>query len=54
MAPKVYIVMAVFRPDLRFLDEQIASVLRQSHKELELIIVPDGPDPELEARLAAA
>ena len=52
MAPKVYIVMAVFRPDLRFLDEQIASILRQSHKELELIIVPDGPDPELEARLA--
>ena len=51
MAPKVYIVMAVFQPDLELLDEQIASVLRQSHRQLELIIVPDGPDPELVTRL---
>ena len=51
MTRKVYIVMAVYRPDLEFLDEQIASVLRQSHPEFDLIVVPDGPDPELEARL---
>ena len=49
MAPKVYIVMAVYRPDLSFLEEQIASVLHQTHANFELLVVPDGPAPEVES-----
>ena len=49
---KVFVVMALFQPDRRFLAEQTRSVLCQSHANLELVIVPDGPDAELETELA--
>lgn len=40
-APRVSVVMTVYN-DLRFLDEAVASILEQTFRDLELIIVDDG------------
>ncbi|MCC7198203.1 MAG: glycosyltransferase [Gammaproteobacteria bacterium] len=44
MPPRVSIVMPVFRPDRRFLEEAIASVISQSMPDWELIVVEDPSD----------
>lgn len=40
-APAVSVVMAVFRPDARYLQQAVQSILTQTLRDLELIIVED-------------
>lgn len=45
--PLVSVVMATYEGDhLPFLEEAVASVLDQTHRDLELIVVLDGPVPQ--------
>jgi len=52
MEPYVFVIMAVYRAHHQFLAAQITSILHQSHKNFELVVVPDGPDNDLESKLA--
>lgn len=47
-APKVFVVLCVYKPDESLLRNQLASVLAQTHGNIEVVVVPDGPSPEAE------
>jgi glycosyltransferase involved in cell wall biosynthesis len=49
----VFVVMAVYRPDLTFLQEQVRSILDQSEANVTLVSVLDGADPAVETALAS-
>lgn len=50
-SPSVFVVMAVYHPDLSFLHEQVRSILDQSEVNVTLISVLDGADPAVETAL---
>jgi hypothetical protein len=50
--PSVFVVMAVYRPELGFLNAQVRSVLEQSDVNVTLLSVLDGAEPAAEAALA--
>jgi glycosyltransferase involved in cell wall biosynthesis len=51
--PRLSVIMTVYN-DLRFIDAAVASLLRQTYEDFELIIVDDGTgQPEIFSRLAA-
>ena len=47
VGPCVHVVMAAYKPNPKYLAAQIRSILGQSHSNLELLIVFDGPHPEI-------
>lgn len=47
--PTVHVVMGVYRPQARFLEQQISSILGQQGVAVRLLAVIDGRDPEAEA-----
>jgi glycosyltransferase involved in cell wall biosynthesis len=47
--PTVHVVMGVYRPQARFLEQQISSILGQQGVAVRLLAVIDGRDPETEA-----
>jgi glycosyltransferase involved in cell wall biosynthesis len=47
----VFVVMAIHRPDIGFLRQQIRSILVQEFHSVTLIVVIDGSDPEAEAEV---
>src|SRR3954453_13242182 len=49
--PSVFVVMAVYRPDLDYLEKQVRSILEQRDVALRLVCVLDGPNPAAEATL---
>jgi glycosyltransferase involved in cell wall biosynthesis len=52
-SPRISVVMTAYN-DLRFIDVAVMSLLRQTYKDFELIIVDDGTNrPEIFSRLAA-
>ncbi len=44
MSEKVTIAMAIYHPDLKWLEEQLASLEQQTYKDCFLDILDDGPD----------
>jgi glycosyltransferase involved in cell wall biosynthesis len=47
----IFVILAVYRPRIDFLRDQIDSILTQQYEPLRLVIVVDGSDPVAEAEL---
>jgi len=47
--PEISVILAVFRPDMAFLEQQIASVLDQHGCTVRIFLFADGPMPQMAA-----
>lgn len=50
--PRCFVILGVYNPIIGHLEQQIASILGQTVKDIELIVVPDGPQEEAERVIA--
>ncbi|WCP13563.1 hypothetical protein sphantq_01992 [Sphingobium sp. AntQ-1] len=49
---KVTVIMSAFNPDIPLMEQAVASVMNQSHRNVELIIIDDASAPELAAEIS--
>ncbi|MEM8688765.1 MAG: glycosyltransferase [Pseudomonadota bacterium] len=53
-SPMIYIVLGVYDPVLTLLEQQLRSLLQQSHTRFQVLLVEDGPQtPDLEALVSS-
>ncbi len=53
-SPMIYIVLGVYRPVLSLFEQQLRSILRQSHTHFQVLLTEDGPqEPEVGALVAS-